>query len=149
LERGSVRGEVTLDGRPLESGSIRFIPAETRGGPTAGGDILDGSYQIPRAKGPAVGRYRVEVNAPHKTGRQIISPTAAQKPGARSKAPVPSTAEGNTSAESSEPNLNPMQAAPMIDEWVDQIPATYNTESKLELDVKAGRNTFDVHMQSK
>src|SRR5688500_9947265 len=54
---GSVRGAVTLNGRPLDKGYISFTPEGAQGG-TAGGDIEAGRYEVSRLK---PGTYRVQV----------------------------------------------------------------------------------------
>jgi hypothetical protein len=41
----SVSGTVSYDGRPVDRGSIAFLPADGAG-PTAGGDIVDGRYSV-------------------------------------------------------------------------------------------------------
>jgi len=76
LNRASVEGKVTLDGTAVEQGSIAFLPTGDTKGPTAGGTIEKGRYSIPAAQGPAVGRYRVEIHAPRKTGKKIQAPMA-------------------------------------------------------------------------
>ena len=63
LPRQSVSGEVTLDGEPLESGSINFTPKDVgRADATAAGAvIIDGEYSIQRDKGPTPGTYLVSI----------------------------------------------------------------------------------------
>ena len=56
----SVVGTVLLDGDPLPSGWIRFVPAEGTPGSDAGGVIEEGKYSV--GKGLAVGKYRVEIH---------------------------------------------------------------------------------------
>ena len=73
-ERAAVEGEVTLDGHPIEQGSISFYPAGKTQGMVAGGAIAGGRYSIPAAEGPAVGQNRVEIRASKKTGRKIPDP---------------------------------------------------------------------------
>jgi hypothetical protein len=60
----TVKGEVLLDGTPLESGSIRFVPVDTKLGPDAGAAIKDGQYKID--KGLRVGEYRVVIRSPRR-----------------------------------------------------------------------------------
>ena len=142
-----MRGKVTLDGEPVAEGSIRLVALES--GPTAGAPISDGHYHIRRDKGPTLGRHRVEIYVPQKSGRQIVSPMSAQrKPRTSARGVTEDFANQSAEDESQEPNLNPMQAPPMVDEWVEAAPARYNTESMLELDVQSGRNAFDVEMTS-
>lgn len=70
-ERPAISGAVLLDGKPLESGTISFLPAPGTQGPTAGGIIEDGKYSIAAGEGAAVGMARVEIRSPRKTGKQI------------------------------------------------------------------------------
>src|SRR5438874_241891 len=81
-----VSGTVRLDGRPIEEGSIQFIPVEGTRGPSAGAPIEDGKYHIPRKKGVTVGTNRVELRAFKNAGTKIQDPTAP--PGVRTEARV-------------------------------------------------------------
>ena len=57
-------GDVRWRGRPVEDGVIVFFPIEGTAGPSTGGVIVDGRYDVPAAKGPrAGGVYRVEITA--------------------------------------------------------------------------------------
>jgi hypothetical protein len=76
VQRAEVSGTVTFNGQPVKEGSINFFPTDGTKGPEAGGAILDGKYHIPKAKGPVVGKNRVELRAFQKTGRRIQDPTA-------------------------------------------------------------------------
>jgi hypothetical protein len=69
--RGTITGRVTLDGRPVEHGSIVFSPIDGVRGIAAGGKILDGQYHLPAVTGPAEGRNRVEIRVARKTGKMI------------------------------------------------------------------------------
>ncbi len=61
LPREAVSGTVTLDGKPLASGTISFSP---KGGGTAGGgDIKEGSFSIAREVGLLPGNYGVAIYA--------------------------------------------------------------------------------------
>jgi len=66
--RLAITGEVSFDGQPILDGSITLSPLAK--GPSAGGRIVDGKFQIP-TKGPTEGQYRVIVQAMRKTGRMI------------------------------------------------------------------------------
>jgi len=62
LPREGVSGKVTLDGKPLASGLITFMPtseAATQGG----GMIQDGAYSIPRDQGLVPGSYKVLITS--------------------------------------------------------------------------------------
>ena len=69
--RGAISGHVTLDGRPVEKGSILFTPIEGTRGVVTGGQIKDGLYRLAAAKGPVVGQNRVEIRAVRMTGKRI------------------------------------------------------------------------------
>jgi hypothetical protein len=76
-ERASVSGKVTLDGQAIEQGSISFLPAEGNAGPSAGGVIANGRYDIEKKDGPILGKTRIELRAWKKSGRQIPNPMSA------------------------------------------------------------------------
>lgn len=65
-----VWGTVTYQGQPIQEGQIVFTPIEGTPGPSTGGPIKNGQYEIPQHMGPyAKGVYRVEITAmgPEKT----------------------------------------------------------------------------------
>jgi hypothetical protein len=117
-ERAEVRGTVTLDGTPVESGSISFIPIEGTEGPSTGGAITNGAYHLTRSDGPVIGKHRVQILASRPTGRQIEAGEGADDPNA------------------------------MIDEIEMYIPPEYNTKSKLTADIESGTNQVDFALQS-
>ena len=69
--RMAVKGNVMLEGVPLETGEIVFLPTGSTQGPVAAGEIKNGEFLIPAAKGPVAGTYRVEITADRKTGKKI------------------------------------------------------------------------------
>src|SRR3712207_3232365 len=82
-ERADVSGTVKLDGEPIKEGVIQFIHVEGTTGPGTGDEIRDGKFHLPRAKGPVVGKNRIELRAFKKSGRQVIDPTGPK--GARTE----------------------------------------------------------------
>jgi len=58
--RASVQGSVTFDGTPIDNGSITFVP-DSSSGQKATAQIKDGKYVIESDRGPAPGKYKVEV----------------------------------------------------------------------------------------
>lgn len=62
LGRQPIRGSVALDGKPLESGSIRFEPVDGR--TMTGSYIKDGAFELPDENGLPVGAYKVSISSP-------------------------------------------------------------------------------------
>ncbi len=54
----TVKGTVTFDGKPIESGSINFFPVDGAKGGTAGGIIKNGKYSCPDVP---IGNMRVQI----------------------------------------------------------------------------------------
>lgn len=72
--RAPVSGTVMLDGKPLPEGSISFFPTDGNRGPSAGGVIQDGAFEIDARDGPILGKNRVEIRSNTRTGRKIVDP---------------------------------------------------------------------------
>jgi hypothetical protein len=62
-DRVAVTGTVLLDGQPLSSGVIRFIPTGETHGPAAAATITNGRYETTSEQGPVPGTHRVEIEA--------------------------------------------------------------------------------------
>ncbi len=121
LPRQAVSGKVTFDGKPLESGTIRFVPsAPPGGGPQVeGGDtIKGGQFSISREVGLVPGSYKVSIYS------------------------------GNLAGERPKANMGPGRAPAVAKEL---IPKEYNAMTKLTADIKEGANdlSFDLTSTSK
>tara|TARA_R110002111_G_scaffold126741_5_gene191479 strand:+ start:62646 stop:63071 length:426 start_codon:yes stop_codon:yes gene_type:complete len=77
-DKGTVQGTVTVNGEPLPSGKIRFIPEVKTIGKLTAADITDGRYQFDLEKAPAVGSHRIEIIAMRNTGNKIQIPDAPE-----------------------------------------------------------------------
>ena len=106
-ERAAVSGDVSVNGDPVEDGTISFVPTGTTKGPSTGGDISGGKYSLAADKGPVVGTQRVEIRAYRKTGRKL-----------------PPKPPNNSETDEMEP----------------YIPARYNTQSMLTVEIDSGKN---------
>jgi hypothetical protein len=73
----AISGQVTLDGQPLEQGSILFVPIEGTQGVPTGAEIKAGQYRLSSTNGPPVGRNRVEITAVRPTGKMVPDPLGA------------------------------------------------------------------------
>lgn len=58
----SVSGNVTWNGKPLDQGTIQFLPASGQGA-MVGAEIQDGKYALPNPPGLVAGTYRVRINS--------------------------------------------------------------------------------------
>ncbi|MEZ6125171.1 MAG: hypothetical protein R3C49_18645 [Planctomycetaceae bacterium] len=68
--RYPLKGTVTLDGTPIDGGSISFMPLDDKH-KVAGGAITNGTYSVPENQGANAGAYRVEVHWMKPTGKKI------------------------------------------------------------------------------
>ena len=71
---GDVSGTVTVDGTPVEAGTISMRPVAPGAGGPAGGAIEDGKFQVASRGKLLAGKYTVQVQASKKTGRTIRDP---------------------------------------------------------------------------
>lgn len=69
--RLGVTGTVSVDGKPLSSGSINFQPAPGLKAPSAGAPIENGRFSIPAAQGLLPGEYQVTIIGMQETGRMV------------------------------------------------------------------------------
>ena len=109
LNYGEIVGHVTIDGKPVERGSVRLRPLDGQS-PTYGTTIENG-YFSSRA---AVNAYRVEISAPAPVGE-----------------------DGATNPIESESKLA-----------MELIPARYNVNSTLTMEVVEGANTEEFALKS-
>lgn len=77
--RQPVTGMVTVDGRPLLTGSISFRPAPSNHSPSSGATVRDGEYMLSAAQGLRPGKYLVTIQAFQETGRTIEDPQAGAR----------------------------------------------------------------------
>jgi hypothetical protein len=75
--RGRIHGHVTLDGKPLAKGNVRFIALDPDGINVLA-PVTDGEYDVPEGQGLVKGKYRVEFSVP-KLGRPFHSPDFPDK----------------------------------------------------------------------
>ena len=63
-KRHAVSGTVKWQGKPLNQGSINFLPEDPALGTIGGALIKDGQYSIPASQGLLPGRYKVTISSP-------------------------------------------------------------------------------------
>jgi hypothetical protein len=69
-KRGKVEGNVTLNGKPVTSGYVRFFALDPNG-LNAVATITEGKYSIPESEGLTKGKYRVEFSVPSATKKRV------------------------------------------------------------------------------
>lgn len=82
LDRLHVKGTVKVNGAPLKSGRISFLPTEGTPGPATGTVIENGQFEILLAQGPVQGKHRVEIMAVRPTGKKIPEGSGSENPDA-------------------------------------------------------------------
>lgn len=70
IERTSIKGNVSIGGKPVATGNISFIPQSGTESPTAGAEISNGQYTIGKEKGPTPGTYTIQIMASESTGKK-------------------------------------------------------------------------------
>ena len=68
--RPSVAGSVSFQRQPIQKGTIEFLPISGTRGPSAGGAITAGQYDISKG-GPLPGKYTVVIRAFRGTEKMI------------------------------------------------------------------------------
>lgn len=88
--RVAVSGTVTQNGTPVSSGQIFFRPSPGSAGPSTGGAIEGGTFEIPADRGPITGEYIIRISA---APPPVRSRLAVGKKSANQTAPTPSQNE--------------------------------------------------------
>jgi hypothetical protein len=80
LHRSTVQGVVTLDGEPLEDGTISFTPTGTTSGPASYGGIVNGKYVLRAGdRGPVLGTHKVQIEAFRDRGQKANDGTPVKE----------------------------------------------------------------------
>jgi hypothetical protein len=117
----SASGRVTLDGRPIEFGTILFVPVPGTKGAAVAGNIVNGQFEIPSNRSFGLGKYQVQISAPKMAAPAGNQPTRKGPPGVDS--------EWSKGAD-------------------ETIPERYNKDTVLEQVFGPGKNQFDFSLTS-
>lgn len=79
-DRLAVGGKVTLNGEPLDGGSIQFTSLGEKK-MNGGAMVNGGAYSIAQEKGLLPGSYHVEINAPDNAAKPIVYRNSPDSPG--------------------------------------------------------------------
>ena len=67
LDRQTISGTVTLDGKPLTTGVVRLDPTSVSAGTQVSAMISDGKYSLGKDVGPVPGIYKVQISSAEDT----------------------------------------------------------------------------------
>jgi hypothetical protein len=97
--REAVSGTVTLDGKPLDQGTIEFVP--TAQGVLSGGVISGGKFDVPADRGLPPGTYTVRIYSADPPSGATASPDpgGGGYPMAKDRIPPKYNSESNVTAE--------------------------------------------------
>jgi hypothetical protein len=132
--RSAITGTVTVDGKPLTSGTIGFVGGGTTDR-SASAPIADGVYSIPEVQGPTFGSYLVVISG-------TTSSEETQESEEESPAGEDAGVEGDEeeSGDESEGSLSAYVSAG------NTLPAKYNTETELSREIESSSHTFDFDL---
>src|SRR6185295_6699697 len=63
IERAIVYGTVKFGGKPMQTGTILFVPTEGTKTPPGAAQIIDGKYRVEARGGVPVGTHKIEIEA--------------------------------------------------------------------------------------
>jgi len=86
-DRLAVSGAVTLDGAPLDEGSIRLTSTGNGKLFASGAMIQNGKFNVPQEKGLPPGTYRVEISSPDTAVPPVVYKGAPGEPALPPTAP--------------------------------------------------------------
>lgn len=126
-ERMPVKGQVLLNGKPLNNAIIWFEPLEDGAGPSSATKIIDGKYEISDNGGVVVGQHQIQLFA-YRANPNLAAAVEASGP------PGPGGAPMATDGAPAEINV---------------IPANYNLKTELKVSVEADKeNVFDFDVEA-
>jgi len=133
-------GDVSYDGTPIDDGTITFVP--TSGGSSdankASCHIENGKYKFEKDRGPAPGKYKVEITWMQKGGKRMASGDP-DVPGRPAPAPPPAAVAKKGPAD---PDIV------RLDDRTQVLPAKFNTQTTLTADVSSGNTKLDFPLKS-
>jgi len=126
--RASVKGQVKYDGKPIEEGSIRFLPKDAESGAGGSAKIVNGNYEIPSSAGVLAGKYGVAISATRKPTPQELA--TMQRRG-----------------EDEEKDEEDKTAAPAAGDYrVQYLPEKYSMGTAETAELTPGENTKDFNL---
>lgn len=120
-QTAAVSGAVTVDGKPLENGTVRFVPTGATLGPKTTLKIHQGKFMADAEHGPSTGKHRVEIE--YANDSQFAHDDEKALAGLKGKR--------------SKPGTHPF------------LPAVYNTHSRLTATIQDNMQPLTFPLRSK
>ena len=132
---GTVTGTVTIDGKPAPNVTVTFVP-EAGGRASTGVTDSEGKYELLYSvdKGALIGKHKVALQ----TNREAQGEAGVDED-------MESDSDDYEKLASGETNMYKQDEA----NWKEPIPAKYNTETTLSVEVKSGANVHDFAIETK
>jgi hypothetical protein len=89
LGRKAISGAVTLNGQPLDNGSITFEPVDLNRGVGGGSNIVDGKYSLPEEQGLPPGKYVVRIMSADASQTEPVEEMPGEAPKTLAKERIP------------------------------------------------------------
>ncbi len=112
-----IHGKITVDGAPLESGELKFVPMNSTGGDHVGTAVTKGEYSVDDIERLKEGEYQVQIRAFRSTGKKIWD------------------------------GMGDGTKKNMVDDMKQFIPVKYNDASELKVTLKQGENEFTTDLK--
>jgi len=80
LPRQAVSGSISLNGKPLKSGVVNFVPQSADMPTQSGAAVIEGKYSITRATGLVPGKYKVVISSGEGSAEKKVD-TVSDLPG--------------------------------------------------------------------
>ena len=113
----SIRGKITINGKPLESGEIKFLPLNSVDNEHAGAVVTNGEYVVENNERLKEEEHQVQVRAFRPTGKKLWD----------------GMGDGTNKT--------------MVEEIAQFIPNRYNDASELKVSLKKGDNEFSTDLK--
>lgn len=113
----SIQGQITINGQPLESAEIQFLPMNSASGEHVGAVVTQGRYTIENTDRAKEGEYQVQIRAFRSSGKKVWD----------------GMGDGKTKN--------------MVEDFSQFIPNRYNDASELKVTLRPGDNNFSSDLK--
>ena len=113
----SIKGKITVNGEPLESAELKFLPLNSADRENVGAVVANGEYEVENNERIKEGEYQVQVRAYRNSGKKVWD----------------GMGDGTNKT--------------MVEDFSQFIPNRYNDASELKVSLKKGDNEFSTDLK--